>query len=378
MIGILAGGRIVLRDRVVDGWLRIDDRFIAAVGEGEPPSGHPVTTDAGGRLVVPGFVDVHCHGGGGAAIYTGDLDDVRTVARAHLAAGTTAMFGSIATTTAEVMIRAARAIAEAASDGTAPNLVGVHVEGPFLSPARRGAQTESALRLPDRRLMSELIDAVGELPLTMTIAPELPGALALIEEFSPRCVFAIGHTAATFAEATAAVDRGARSVTHTFNGMSPFGHREPGAAGVALTDTRVSMELIADGHHVHDAVARVAIAAAGPDRVVLVTDASAAAGLGDGDYAFVDRRVTVAGGRVTLTGTETLAGSAIRLVDAYRHVRSLGADETAASAMASANAARLVGLTDRGTIRPGTRADLVLLEDDLSVHSVLLAGALVS
>lgn len=371
---VVAARHVVTPDGVFDGWLRVEDGVIAEIGRGPAPTAE-VAIAADDGWIVPGFVDLHCHGGDGASVYAGTREDVIAVARGHLAAGTTSMFASVATMTADAMRASVRRIAEVVRSGEAPNVVGIHLEGPFLSPRRRGAQRESALRQPDPALLDALVAEAGDLPVIMTIAPELDGAVDLIRSRSDRVLFALGHSDADADQGAAAIEAGARLITHAFNAMAPLDHRRPGLLGAALADDRVRVELIADGHHLHDTVLSIAAAAAGASRVALVTDASAAAGLGDGDHSFPDRVVAVRDGRVTLRGTDTLAGSALRLAHAHARMRRLGADPRAAAQMAAGTAAELAGLDDRGTLGVGRRADLVLLDSDLRVQTVVHRGA---
>ncbi|WP_337000749.1 MULTISPECIES: N-acetylglucosamine-6-phosphate deacetylase [unclassified Microbacterium] len=372
---LLRARHLLTPDGVIDGWLRTDGDTIVEIGSGAAPAGDVV--DAGEGWLLPGFVDLHCHGGDGASIYAGTPADVTVVARGHLAAGTTSMFASVATMPEQEMLDAVDRIVAVVRSGAAPNIVGVHLEGPFLSARRRGAQRETALRVPSESLMERFLARADGLPVIMTIAPELDGAIDVIMKYADRVIFALGHSDATFDEAVAGIDAGARLVTHTFNAMPPLDHRRPGLVGAALTDPRVAVELIADGHHLHDAVLSFSIAAVGESRAVLVTDASAAAGLGDGDHDFPDRTVTVTGGRVTLRGTQTLAGSALRLSTAHSRMVRLGVGPVAASRMASANAATLTGFTDRGVLQSGRRADVVVADPDLRVTAVFHGGQLV-
>jgi len=368
------GGVLATPDGLRRGWLRTEGGVISALGAGRPETvdGEPIDLD--GAVLVPGFVDIHCHGGGGSSLYSGRPEDIRTAAAAHLRRGTTSMLGSVGTVEPEAMLRAVAAVAEAATDPGVPNLVGVHLEGPFLAHSHRGAQTASALRVPDAALMERLLGVVGDLPVMMTIAPELDGAVELIEEFSSRCRFSIGHTAATFEQALAAVEAGAVHMTHAFNAMPGLHHREPGPVALALSDERLTFEIVGDGHHVAPQVIRVAARAAG-DRLTFVTDAMPAAGLGDGSYVFADREVDVVGGVARLKGTDKMAGSTAFLADALRlAVEGVGLDLATASHMVSATPARAAGLVERGVLRPGARADLVVLGPDLGVREVVVGG----
>ncbi|MFI5697938.1 N-acetylglucosamine-6-phosphate deacetylase [Kribbella sp. NPDC051586] len=331
--------------------------------------------DVAGQWLVPGFVDTHCHGGGGAALYSGEVEDVGRAARSHLLRGTTSLVASVATMRLDRILRAAAAIVEA----DAPNIRGIHFEGPFLSHRRRGAQTADALLAPDEKVFDELISAAGGLAMAMTIAPELPGAIELIERHRDEITFAVGHTDDDGTWTRRAFDAGARTATHLFNAMPAMTHRQPGPVGAALLDDRVACELIADGTHLSPEALVVATRTAGLDRTMLVTDAMAATGLGDGDYSFADRHVQVRGGVATLRGTDTLAGSVHFLADALATAtRVLAVPVPQATRLVAGNAARHYGWQDRGTLAIGNVADLVLLSPDLTVEAVYLAGTPVS
>jgi len=361
---VVSGARIAAGDGVIDdGWLVASDR-IDALGAGAPPHIEGATRiDLHGHWLTPGFIDLHCHGGGGSSVYSGSVDDVRIAAKAHLDAGTTTMLASIGSMALPRMLDAARAIASTIDDGSAPNLAGIHFEGPFLSRSRAGAQTLSALTPPDDEVFYELMAAAGGHARMMTVAPELPGALEFVAVHD-ELAFALGHTDATADEFSAGVDAGAAHVTHLFNAMPPFSHRTPGPLARGLLDARLTVELIVDGHHRADDTVRLALRTAGPERIVLVTDAMAAAGLGDGHYAFADREVDVVDGMATLAGRPTIAGSTLLLHRAVEIlVDRLGVEVPDAVRMSSTNAADLMGWKDRGRIAVGTRPDLVELDE---------------
>ena len=290
---LLAGGQVVTPDGVLSpGWIRLDGSVIDAVGAGDAPG--PPAVDLRGQWVLPGFVDLHVHGGGGASFTEGTIDEARRAAAFHRARGTTTMLASLVTAPlAELEARAAL-LAGLADDGL---IAGLHLEGPFLSPTRRGAQDPRHMLAPDVAVFERLRAAARGHLRIITLAPELPGALEVVKAATQAGVtVAVGHTDATADVTLAAIDAGATHATHLFNGMRPFHHREPGAVGALLDRDEVTCEIIADGVHLHDIAIRLAARAAGPSRLVLVSDAMAAAGMPDGRYQLGSKRVTVTGG----------------------------------------------------------------------------------
>jgi len=385
---LLAGGRVVTPQEVLSpGWIRLTGNLIDAVGAGQPPEpwsrGLPVT-DLRGAWVLPGFVDVHVHGGGGTSFTQGSSDDAHRAAEFHRRHGTTTMVASLVTAPlAELQARAAM-LAGLAGQGV---LAGLHLEGPFLSAVRCGAQDPRHLLAPDVAAFERLRATAAGYLRVVTIAPELPGAAELIKAATRAGVtVAIGHTDATAAVVSAAVDLGATHATHLFNGMRPLHHREPGAAGALLDRAEVTCEVIADGVHLHPAIIRVVARAVGPGRLVLITDAMAAAGMPDGDYRLGSLRVNVAGGvarladRSTGTGSGTgtagaIAGSTATMADVVRQAVAAGLPVLQVAAAASTTPARVLGLQDRiGALRPGLEADLVVLGDDFRLSAVMAAG----
>lgn len=378
----LRGARVVTPGGVVEGDVVVRDGRIAAVaGDGVP--GAPGTeagevVELAGRWLLPGFVDLHVHGGGGADCTTADPDEVRAVARFHARHGTTALVATTVTAPVEDLLAATAAIRTAAlaPERGAAEVLGAHLEGPFLNPARRGAMDPGQLRAPDPELLARLLAGGGV--RIVSLAPELPGALALVEAaVAAGARVSLAHTDASYEQALAAVERGASAVTHAFNAMRPLDHRAPGVLGAALADDRLTCELICDGVHVHPAAATLLMRAKGPERVALVTDAIAAAGLPDGPSRLGSRPVLVRDGRATLPDGATIAGSALTLDVAVRNaVRRCGASVAQAAAMAATTPARLLGIADRkGAIAPGRDADLVVLDEQLAPRGVLVRGA---
>ena len=365
-------GRLVLDDAVVPGVVTIEDGVIAGVDTN-------ARLAENAPLVVPGFVDIHVHGWGGHDAM-GDRGALDGMARILLRRGVTSFLPTAVTAPIDRLAEFAdqvRAWAPTAPDDGAQPL-GFNLEGPFLAPTKRGAHDPAFLQLPSevtRETLSPLIESCR----VITVAPELPGALELIGWLTERSVaVSVGHSAATFEQARAGYSAGAKSTTHLFNAMSGIDHRSPGVAVAALLNESVFTELIADGVHVDRALWPLIGRLKGPDRLLLVSDAISLAGTGDGRGRIGTLDVEVAGDRVTLAGTSTLAGSVLSLDVAVRNLVESGASLPAAVAAASRNPLALLGVTDRGRIAPGQRADLVELAPDLSVTRVMRAGSWVN
>jgi len=371
-------GRLVLADAVVPGRVVVEDGWIAAVevalaSSTSPSSSSPSSsTSAAGPFVCPGFIDVHVHGWGGHDA-TGDAAALSGVARALLRRGVTSFLPTAPTLAPDELPRFAARVRAwmpgAPADGAEP--LGFNLEGPFLAPSRKGAHDPALLRTPSElgdAAIDELLDGLR----IMTIAPELPGALALIARLAALGIApSLGHSGATLEEASAGFRAGGRTTTHLFNAMTGVDHRAPGLAVAALTDDAAYAELIADGFHVHPALWPLITRTKPADRLVLVSDALPLAGMGDGPTRVGGLDVEVSGGRATLAGTDTLAGSTIALDSAVRNLVREGLPLPRALAAASANPAALLGADDRGMMEVGRLAHLVLLDEDLRVTRVL-------
>ena len=382
---LLARGRIVTPGGVLSpGWIRLAGPVIDAVGPGD--TREQPTADLRGQWVLPGFIDIHVHGGGGASFTEGTIDEARQAAAFHRGHGTVTMLASLVTAPPAELETRASMLAELAGDGT---IAGLHQEGPFLSPARRGAQDPRHMIAPDVDVFERLCTASRGHLRVITLAPELPGAAQVIEAATQAGVtVAVGHTDATADVTMAAIDAGARHATHLFNGMRPLHHREPGAVGALLDRDEVTCEVIADGVHLHDMTIRLAARAAGPGRLVLITDATAAAGMPDGSYRLGSVRVTVAGGVARLaaepgqagdTGDAVragaIAGSTATMAGVVRHALAAGLPVTEVAAAASTTPARVLGIDDRtGALRPGLAADLVVCDAEFRLRAVMRQG----
>jgi N-acetylglucosamine-6-phosphate deacetylase len=368
---------VVAHDRVLrPGWIDVVDGRIQALGEGVPGSSDPTApglVDLGGCVVVPGFVDLHCHGGGGASFGADPEESARAIA-AHLAHGTTSVMASLVTGPRERLRREIELLAPLVAMDA---LLGVHLEGPWLSAAQCGAHDLRQLRAPDPAEVDELVghDAVR----MVTIAPELDGTLDAVRRVVDLgAIAAIGHTDADHATARAAIDAGASHATHLFNAMRPLHHRDPGAALALIEDGAVTLELIRDGRHVDPHLCEWLDAVLPAHRLVAVTDAMAAAGAGDGRYAVGALDVDVHEGVAHVAGTSTLAGSTATMDRIFAAVAGPMPDDSAllrAVGQTSATPARVLGRADLGVLAPGARADLVALDaDSLEVRAVMRAG----
>ncbi|OKJ84228.1 N-acetylglucosamine-6-phosphate deacetylase [Streptomyces sp. TSRI0107] len=367
---ILTGADVVLPTGTVrNGQVIVEGTRITATA---PENAHVV--DVTGHWLVPGFVDIHNHGGGGASFTSGTVDDVLTGIRTHRTHGTTTLVASTVTGDMHFLAQRAGLLSELAEQG---DIAGIHFEGPFISPCRKGAHSEALLRDPDPAEVRKLIDAARGHAVMVTLATELPGGVDSVRLLSEHGVIAaIGHTDATYEQTVEAIDAGATVATHLFNAMPALGHRAPGPIAALLEDERVTVELINDGTHLHPAALELAFRHAGPDRVAFITDAMDAAGFGDGRYMLGPLEVEVADGVARLVEGGSIAGSTLTQDRAFKRavtIDRLSVEDTVAAL--SANPARLLGLDDRiGSLEPGKDADLVLLDADFGLKGVMRRG----
>jgi N-acetylglucosamine-6-phosphate deacetylase len=375
-------------------WMLLDGDRIVATGstsEQRPPLAGPgrhldgessrggavpaaeVVVDLEGARLTPGLVDLHTHGGGGAS-HDGGADEIERGLALHRAHGTTRSLVSLVANPIPHLRRSLETIADLRRRD--PLVLGAHLEGPFLAPHRKGAHAEQHLVAPSPENVDALLGAVPGTVRQVTLAPELPGGLDAVERIvAAGSVVAVGHTDADHDLAVAAFDRGATMMTHAFNAIAGIGHREPGPVVAAVSDERVTIELILDGVHVHPEVVRMVFASA-PGRVALITDAMSAAGSADGDYLLGELAVTVSGGVAVLAGTDTIAGSTLTQDAALRLALS-GAGQTPVRAVEALTLtpARAIGEDDRiGLLAPGYVADAVAWTNDWHVSRVWAAG----
>ena len=375
---VISGGTVHTGQRVLaQGWVAVENGLVAAVGEGPVPPDrtHLPRIDATAHQVVPGFVDIHSHGGGGAAFGAGAsiVDDARTVIATHLAHGTTTIMASLVTQSLPTLRAAIETLADLVEAG---DLAGIHLEGPWLSPLHHGAHDPLLLRDPVIDDIDDLLGARPGVVKMVTIAPELPGGLDAVRRIvSHGAIAAIGHTDADAALAVASIDAGVTLATHLFNAMPPIHHRTPGPVLALLQDPRVAVELVADGVHLHPLTVEHAARSAGAARTVLVTDAMAASGVSDGEYLLGDLVVDVVDGVARLREGGAIAGSTLTLAAALRFASTVaGVPFEHALAAVTTTPAAVLGRTDVGNLEPGARADIVVLDETLTVREVFRAG----
>ncbi|MGW7300305.1 N-acetylglucosamine-6-phosphate deacetylase [Streptomyces sp. NPDC054829] len=367
---MLKGARVALPGGVVDhGEVVVEGDRIASTAQENAQ-----VIDVTGHYVVPGFVDLHNHGGGGASFTSGTVEDVLTGIDTHRRHGTTTLVASTVTGDMDFLAQRAGLLSELAEQG---DIAGIHFEGPFISPCRKGAHSEELLRDPDPAEVRKLIDAARGQARMVTLATELPGGVDSVRLLAEHGVIAaIGHTDATYEQTVEAIDAGATVATHLFNAMPALGHRSPGPIAALLEDERITVELINDGTHLHPASLQLAFHHAGADRVAFITDAMDAAGFGDGRYMLGPLEVEVADGVARLVEGGSIAGSTLTLDRAFKRAVTLDglSVEDAVTAL-STTPARLLGMSDSiGTLEPGKYADLVLLDASFDVKGVLRRG----
>ncbi|MFE2015436.1 N-acetylglucosamine-6-phosphate deacetylase [Streptomyces sp. NPDC059491] len=367
---VLAGAHVVLPTGIVEnGRVIVDGGRIT----GSAPEGAP-RVDLTGHWLVPGFVDMHNHGGGGASFTSGTVDEVLKGVHTHRLHGTTTVVASFVTGEMDFLARRAGLLSELAEQG---EIAGLHFEGPFISPCRKGAHDETLLRDPDPAEVRKLIDAGRGQARMVTLATELPGGLDSVRLLAEHGVIAaIGHTDASYEQTVAAIDAGATVATHLYNAMPALGHRTPGPIAALLEDERITVELINDGTHLHPAALELAFHHAGPERVAFITDAMDAAGFGDGRYMLGPLEVEVKDSVARLVEGGSIAGSTLTLDRAFKRAVTVDGIPVESVVQAiSANPARLLGAYDRvGSLEPGKDADIVVLDADFDLKGVMRKG----
>jgi len=370
---VIAADTVLTGSQVLTpGCVTIDSRTVSAVSEVVPDH-----VDVRVPTLVPGFVDIHTHGGGGATVVGAGQEAVATFAATHRRHGTTTICASLVSAHPQPLLDDVAALAELVDDGL---IAGTHLEGPWISPAMKGAHDPTALRPPFPEEVDAVLAAARGTVHMVTLAPELEHGMDAVRRLADAGVLAAtGHSDTDWSQARAAIDNGSTVTTHLFNQMRPIHHRAPGPMPAFMADPRMHVELIADGIHVHPAVIAMVRQAVPADRIVLVTDAMSATGQSDGSYMLGDLAVTVTDGVARLTEGGALAGSTLTMDRAVRLVvRECGFSLGDAVQAASVNPARLLRRDDIGSIEPDKDADLVALDDDLVLQQVWHKGALVT
>lgn len=347
--------------------------------------------DASHCYVIPGLIDVHFHGGDGADFSDGSLEGLQKLGHYELLHGITSICPASMTLPEEQLLTICKTAAEYAhksqplvaahtpsSPSSCAELIGIHLEGPFIAPAKKGAQKESHIVPPSAALFEKLWEASEGLLKIITMAPETDSALSFIREFSNRVHISVGHTAADYDTAARAFDAGADHLTHLFNAMNPLHHRNPGPIGAAFEHPEVFVEMICDGIHIHPAVMKASLQMFGKERIVFISDSMRATGLPDGHYELGGQPVDVKGPLATLPDG-TIAASVTNLMDCMKKAVSVGIPLEAAVRCASYNPACSIGISDRlGSIEVGKQADCVLLSvDTLEIQAIIKAGQLI-
>ena len=346
-----------------------------------PDSGDDTVLDAGGCWVIPGLIDLHFHGCAGEDFSDASPDGLQKIADFELSRGVTYICPAAMTLPEERLTAVCQNAAAHRKRGAGgAELAGIYLEGPFLSPAKKGAQNAAYLRAPDPALLERLQEASGGCVRLVALAPELPGSLELIKAAGELGItVSVGHTAAGYDTARAAFEAGAAQVTHLFNAMPPLAHREPGPVGAAFELPHVRAELICDGVHIHPAAVRAAFRLFGRERIILISDSMRASGMPDGSYTLGGQTVIVKGPLCTLEDGATIAGSATSLMSCMKTAVSFGIPLADAVRACTCNPARAIGIDGRaGTLETGKEASIVLLnEGDLSVRCIVFKGRVV-
>ena len=366
---ILTGGRVFdTRQGFVERDLCLEGGKIAPSAGGE-------TIDVTGCTLIPGLTDLHFHGCRGADFSDGDPDGLATMAAYELSRGVTQICPAGMTLAAEQLVKICRVAAEHRRAGKpGAELVGVNLEGPFLSEAKKGAQNAAWLQKPNLPQLEALLTASEGLVKLVSVAPEVEGAIDFVREASRKVTVSVAHTTANYDTALEAFRAGAREVTHLYNAMPPFAHRDPGVVGAAFDAPEVRCELICDGVHIHPSVVRATFAMFGRDRMILISDTMRAAGMPDGDYTLGGQAVRVHGKRATLADG-TIAGSATDLMACMQTAVRFGIPLEDAVTAAAVNPAKVLGIYDRvGSLEASKEANIAVLDKDLELKAVIFRG----
>ena len=359
--------------------IRIEEDVFTEICPSLAPSENESVLDADGLYAIPGLIDIHFHGCMGHDFCDGTVEAIDAITRYEASCGVTSVCPATMTVSPESLVQvmdAARTYNESPARPGRASLVGINMEGPFISEAKKGAQAAEHIRLCDEALFCSLQERSGGLIKLVDIAPENEGAMEFIDALHDKVTISLAHTTADYQTAKEAYDRGARHATHLYNAMPPFTHRAPGVVGAAFDSPHCRAELICDGVHIHPSVVRATFQLFGDDRMILISDSMRAAGMEDGQYTLGGQDVAVKGKYATLVSDGALAGSVTNLMDCMRTaVKEMQIPLESAIACATMNPAKAIGIYDRyGSISTGKIANLVLLDQDLNLRQVIIHG----
>ena len=380
---VIENGMVITQSEAIEkGVVVFEDGKITAVGQKNrvkvPRSAKVI--DASGKIVAPGFVDIHVHGGKGRDVMDASREAVKGIAKFLVSHGTTSFVPTTISAPRSELLRVVRAVKTAMEKGTdGAEVLGAHLEGPYINLEKRGAHDADYVRLPSIDESEEIWEASNRAVRIVTLAPELEGSKMLIQRLRELGIVAsIGHSNATYTQAVDAMKHGVRHATHMFNRMSGFDPREPGVVGAVLVHDKLTASLICDGIHVHPAAMNLLTRVKGPERVVLVTDAIRAAGMPDGEYALGKRRIIVKDG-VSRLESGDFAGSTLTMDRAVRNIMKLvGMSLQTAVKMATINPAVVVNVDEnKGSLELGKDADIVIIDDEINVHLTIVKGKIV-
>lgn len=377
-IQLLYNANIIIEDKIIEkGWLIIEGNIIKEVGEGSPESKkYQQALDLEGSYLAPGLIDIHCHGGNGYDVMDKEDNSLEEISKYKLKEGVTGWLATPLTATPKELETACKRINNVISSKKNINLLGAHVEGPFISQAKKGAQNPEFIREGAIGEINSWINILGKNLRIVTLAPEKPGVEDVIKRLKENnTVVATAHTAANYKEMSEAIELGVEQASHFYNGMTGFHHREPGTVGAFLDSDNTTMEIIADGIHLHPATIRITLKLVGPKRIILITDAMRAAGMEDGDYDLGGLNVSIKNGEARLVDG-SLAGSTLKLIDAVKFVyKNTELDLVDSWGLASYNPAKRLGLDHYyGSLKAGKTANIVSFDNDFSINRIWLKG----